>query len=188
MIKSVLLAVLLFASFSNILAADGLIAFQYSNSLGPVRRWNNERADSSFTVGLFAGNLTGGPNVNAVPLATVKIFDTDSGGTGLFQYQGENNAVIPIPGSTPGQPAVLTLRIWRGPSFATAVERGEYTFTISALGGPNPNPPPSDFPVPDLLGNDGEGFRGTPVLIPEPSTYSLGIAGLGALAMMRRRK
>jgi hypothetical protein len=131
-------------------------------------------ASSSFTVGLFdaAGTL----------LTSTTLVGT----TGLFL--GDE---VAVPGSPAGSRPTLTVRAWDGPSFAAAsTHRGEASFQVQPLGGPNPTPPPPAIFTPGLTGFGSEATGIGIVLqpIPEPSTYALGIAGLGALAMMRRRK
>lgn len=184
--KALLTLAALAAVASSAFAADGTISFLYFGSgTGadtPVKKADGTATDSSFTVALFAGNQVG--NNSATPLATASIFQN----TGLFQSAGGD---VAIPGSTPGQSAVVTLKFYDGGSFATAAtQRGEVSFTTQALGGPNPTPPPPAFTSPDLGGaTAGVGFHGiTLVPVPEPTTYALGMLGLGALAMIRRRK
>ena len=153
--------------------AQGTITF--ANFSNPILLPGGSPADSSYTVGLFkASDLS-------APLATTTIFQN----TGLFQYDGPD---IVVPGTVAQQTVSLTVRAWQtsSGSFAANGIKGEGTFTSQPLGGANPVPggvPPA-FTAPDLTG-----FQGfTMVNVPEPSTYALGIAGLGALAMMRRRK
>jgi len=140
--------------------------------------------NSSWNVGLFVGNQVG--NDAAVPLATTTIFGAGTGAdpaTGLFQYSGSDVDLGAT--TTPGQAAVVTVKAWKGgTSFATALNRGEVTFSTLPLGGVNPTPPPPALTAPTL--------DNMPVLhtrdVPEPTTFALGFAGLAGLAMIRRRK
>jgi hypothetical protein len=139
-------------------------------------------ADSAYTVGLFT---SGGTLVTSTTIV---------GNTGLFL--GDE---VPVPGSGPGTTPTLTLRAWQtaSGSFASSPIKGEVAFVTSPLGGPNPTPPPPTIFTPFLTGlgprNVGTTFTeaqniGLIMTVPEPSTYALGVLGLGALAMMRRRK
>jgi hypothetical protein len=164
--------------------AQGTILFSNADLTGPTGTYNAiikmpdgvANADSSFSVGLFLG---------ATQLATDTIFGT----TGLFL--GSGDAVV-VPGNNTGSTPTLTVKAWEtsAGSYDAAVTgnkiRGELSFTTRALGGPNPSGPAT---VPADMGNFGNPATGIGfVMVPEPSTYALGIAGLGALAMMRRRK
>jgi len=133
-------------------------------------------ANDTYTVGLYrTSDLT-------TALATTTIFLN----TGLFQFSG---ADVVVPGTPANTGAALTVRAWQtsAGSFAAAVIKGEESFTSAPLGGVNPTPPPPALTSPDLSGAGAIGFDGF-TMVPEPSTYALGIVGLGALAMMRRRK
>jgi hypothetical protein len=163
--------------------AQGTILFSNADLTGPSGLYNasiyywDKPADSTFTVGLFLGHTL---------LATDVFFDDV---TGLFLGTGEP---VVVPGFTTGSTPTLTVRIWEtsAGSFDAALtgnwKSGEGSFTTRPLGGPNPSGPPTP---PVDMGNFGNPITGIGfVVVPEPSTYALGIAGLGALAMKRRRK
>jgi len=140
-------------------------------------------ADSSYTVQLFKTSDL------ANALATTTIFQN----TGLFQFNGPD---VVVPGVLANSSADLTLRIFQtaAGSYAAASAAGSgrifgtESFTSAPLGGVNPTPPPPALTSPDMSGAGTLGFDGLILQTPEPSTYALGVLGLGALAMMRRRK
>jgi len=131
------------------------------------------------TVGLFlAGNNT------PVAITTLRT------GTRPEVFVGTQDATIT--GAAPGSPANLVIRAWStsAGSFAAAqtingAQWGEAAFTSKALGGINPNPPPPSFTAPDIAPFPGLEMEQT---VPEPSTIALGVLGVGALVLARRRK
>jgi len=106
--------------------------------------------------------------------------------TDFVPNTGYLNAIdVTVPGFGVGSSPIFVVRAWEtGKTFATSANRGEHApFTAGPLGGPQPPNPPAT--PPDL----GPGFTGFTIApVPEPTTYALGVLGLGALAMMRRRK
>jgi len=148
-------------------------------------------ANNAFSAGLFwkdaSGNYTlanlAGDGVTPSTTPGVQtVWRTAAGSEGTFQ----NAILVEIPGKPAGSSATFQVRAWltsQG-SYANATIRGSSgDMTLTGLGG---NPPGGGAPVtaPALNNLGFTGFQVTP----EPSTYALGIAGLGALAMMRRRK
>jgi hypothetical protein len=135
-----------------------------------IKRPDGTGAGAGFTAGLFKAS-----DLNT-PIATTTFF----GNTGFFATANE----VAVPGSPAGSTASLIVRAWEtaAGSFGASLTRGESTaFTSLPLGGPNP--PNPAIPSPDMRGF--QGFQ--MVTVPEPSTIALGVIGIGAL-LLRRRK
>lgn len=136
-----------------------------------------------FTVGLFnaAGSLIGS-----------SLLRTDLNS----QFFATGSQTLTVPGVEAGSTANLVVRGWQGPgTFAEAKATGRAymdeisfagnAFTSRPLGG---TPPGGGLPItpPGMTGwgpESGAGFE----LIPEPSTLALGVLGIGALFLRRRR-
>jgi hypothetical protein len=147
------------------------------------------------TVGLFYNNNLLGSTLLGTTAAGAPFFVTPS----LQELQIKDAAgAVPAPGSTP----TLVIRAWttESGSFAAAQtdttgnlgQWGEWTFTsppISGAGTP-PSTPPDLTTWGNALGNNpsflNTGYQLT--VAPEPSTIALGVLGLGALVLARRRK
>jgi hypothetical protein len=132
------------------------------------------------TVGLY-----GGPS-GALESALTLV------GTGSFIAPGRyNGGTVTIPTVAGGANATMQVRAWSGVSYAAALTTagafaGKSALWTQTLGGPSPTPP---NPITGVPGVNGFALTQTagPV-IPEPSTIALGLLGLGALALFRRRK
>jgi hypothetical protein len=94
---------------------------------------------------------------------------------------GYVNAVdVMVPGVGAGQTASLQLRAFNGADFASSAIKGQSGTIDVSLGGGN-------LPPAALAGLSGFSLAGGSPVIPEPSTIALGVLGLAAL-MVRRRK
>ncbi|HAB19808.1 MAG TPA: hypothetical protein PLX89_14610 [Verrucomicrobiota bacterium] len=107
-----------------------------------------------------------------------------SDGTGnMLAFDGIFSlGVIPIPGSTPGQPASVILRVWdnsTGATYATALERGSVVVTFPAVGAATA---PSNFVL-------NSNFTGGPMLcMPEPNSVALAALGFVGVILLARRR
>lgn len=140
-------------------------------------------AGAGYTVGLFLAS-----DVNfANPLATTTFRTTTAQEVFIA-----NVPDVPVPGTAPGSTANLVVAAWNtsAGSFLAAKngagnEWGMESFTSRGLGGPNPDPTQPAIPSPDL----GPGFTAFEmnVNVPEPTTVALGVLGVGALFLRRRK-
>jgi hypothetical protein len=153
-------------------------------------------AAGSTTVG--AGTLPGGVTVGlfeagaTVPLVTTQLRSDTPANAAFFATSTQTATTSSPVGSTPQ----LFIRAWTTASGGFAAARtaqggqwGEWSFTAQPLGG---TPAGGGLPVPTPgvtgwgPGTDNGGFSLIPA--PEPSTIALGVLGVGALVMARRRK
>jgi hypothetical protein len=152
-------------------------------------------ANDNGTVG--AGSLTGGATLGLFVNGSSTPFFTSILGTTTAQSPYAVNPAsgsVTVPGTTPGQQIPLTIRVWQGSSFATAQSTPgqnwrEWTFTTKPLGG-DPGNGGLVITPPTLTGwgpETGTGYE-LNVTVPEPSTIALGVLGVGALVLARRRK
>jgi hypothetical protein len=136
---------------------------------------------AAYSVGLFLADST-------TPLpGSVSSFFNGTGAQAEFNWIINPNPEVSVTGSAAGSSPSLFVGAWRTAdgTFANAVATGasgrSAAFTAQPLGGPNPAGGPP-FPTPPTT------FQGfTITLVPEPTTMALGMLGLGALALRRRK-
>jgi hypothetical protein len=110
---------------------------------------------------------------------------------------GSGGGLVDLAGNT-GTPIAYQVKAWSlssGASYEAAVASGAGYGGKSPIGGVTPAvggaPVPSLFSstagTPEFVGQLSAGFDMVP-LVPEPSTIALGLLGLGAIVLFRRRK
>lgn len=134
-------------------------------------------AGANFLVDVLVKNPTSG-NFETVlrnGAAFTGVAPLTGNNAGLFNASG-----MSVPFIAPGAGAEMMVRAWdvtSGATYASALYKGDVTFTVAALGGAGT--PPS---LPATLAN----FTSF-TLVPEPSTYALAALGLGSLLLFRRK-
>jgi hypothetical protein len=176
---------------NNILNASGQTyragVFQDNEPLVP----NDPKGDStigaggSISIGLFLPGSTTPLNYTDGTAAVTTGRTTSA--PEVFARTGD----VVVTGTAPGATTTLVVKAWStsAGSYEAAqningAQWGSQTFTSKALGGTNPNPPPPSFFTPDMA--PFTGFE-MDTSVPEPSTIALGVLGIGAL-LIRRRK
>jgi hypothetical protein len=151
------------------------------------------RGANQFRIGLY----TAPAGTTTESLFTLVAVATNSSlSAGRFQYGGGG---FDIPGNT-GQPIAYQVKAWSlasGTSYEQAVNSGLGYGGKSGIGAITPtasstSPAPALFGPgganpPDFVGQLNAGVELVP-LVPEPSSIALGLLGLGAIALFRRRK
>jgi hypothetical protein len=164
--------------------AQGTITFFSANPINlPVPpQGTGLGVGAGYTAGLFLANDRN------TPIGTTTFLT--AGGEGYLDAKD-----LVVPGFLTGSSnARFVVRVYEtGKTFDASTVRGEFDgtantgsgigFTTGSLGGPVAGSPPA---LPPDLGPNFQSFN--LVVVPEPSTIALGVLGLGALAMMRRRK
>jgi MYXO-CTERM domain-containing protein len=139
---------------------------------------------ADYAIGLFFKNADNSYSLANQPDGSSGIGAFRTTTTGDTPGTMTGPVTVAIIGHAAGTPATFQIRVWKSSegAFDQATTRGSSgDYTISQLGGTTSAG--GLIATPNL---NGLGFRG--FQLPEPSTYALGLAGLGALAMMRRRK
>jgi len=143
-------------------------------------------AGGSISIGLFLPGSTTPLNYSdGTPAVTTGRLTT---APEVFARTGD----VIVTGGAPNSSVTLVVKAWSttAGSYENALnvngaQYGQATFVSKALGGTNPNPPPPSFFTPDMA--PFTGFELDTTIVPEPSTIALGVLGVGAL-LLRRRK
>jgi len=195
--KLLLLAVLAVTAVSAM--AQGRVSFRNGASTSFYISTNNAvgtasnlmSGTSAYRIGLYASPTTGATEGS---LTLIGLATNSAALPGRFL--GPSPYAITAPGYTAGTPITFQIRAWSfagGLSYeealtAAALSPLDIALGVSALGTTTPTPAPS--PAGELwgtsLGNLTGGFEIKP--IPEPSSIALGLLGLGAIALFRRKK
>jgi len=134
------------------------------------------------TVGLFEAGAT-------VPLVTTLLRSDTPANSAFFATATQTATTSQAAGTTPQ----FFVRAWQTSAGSFAGARagggqwGEWSFTSQPLGG---TPPGGGLPVPTpgMTGFGPGNINGGYELVPEPSTIALGILGVGALFLRRRKQ
>jgi len=165
-----LLVTLCAAFIASAAFGQGYIIFNNGSGSRVMMPDGSTRAPLGTPVGLFLVTPGAAPGVGGTLVLATNTYTA----TGLYN-SGNREIASPV-GSTPS----LQARAWIGDSWETASLRGSGpTFVSDPLG-------TATAPGP-LTGNDPE-FGGPLQIVPEPSTIALGLLGLGAIALFRRKK
>jgi len=188
--------------------AQGTITFYNNNIIDPT-------TGAQYRAGIFQDNapnvfgdpkgdstIGAGPTISIglfLPGSTTPLSYTDgtpavtTGRTASVPEVFARNGDVVVSGTPPNSTATLVVKAWStaAGSYEAALadkgarwQYGTETFTSKLLGGVNPNPPPPSFFTPDMA--PFKGFE-METNVPEPTTIALGVLGVGAL-LLRRRK
>jgi hypothetical protein len=168
---------------ATVAMAQGTVNFANSVTFGTaadrlVRNPDGTPATGSLTTdpATLVAQLYYGANAGSLSAHTAAAARFRPGSTGLWL-----GGTRTLTGFAPGTTLTLEVRAWdmrTGATWDTASIRGQsgtFTYTIPL----DPLSPPAAYFM--------EGMRGF-TLVPEPSVIGLGLIGVGALFMLRRRK
>jgi hypothetical protein len=130
------------------------------------------------TMGLYTAGST-------TPFATA-LFRSDANGAFLGNPSSQT---VTVPNAAAGTFPSLTAKAWTGASLATALYSGTWTWTVTRPLGGDPGGGATPILPSGLagLGNETTSAGLLAPLVPEPSTIALGILGVGALFLRRRK-
>ena len=195
--KLLLLAILLGTAVSAL--AQGSVSFRNNASTSFYFRTNNfagtvglMSGTNAYRIGLYAtpGTISTSNSLTLVGLAT-------NSAALPGRFLGPSPYVLPA-GYAPGTPITFQIRAW---TFSSGMSYEEALLNVSN-GSVNPfdlwvgasdlgtvTPSDAASPVALLFGAAPlvSGFEIHPYIIPEPSSIALGVLGLGAMALFRRR-
>ena len=202
--KKALLAVAAVTMAASVYAqssTDGNVILQNFNiAVSPGATTGGSNGNGTYNTPIFqfgnqtgAGLLAGGAKLGlfitgqTTPLATA-ILGT-AAGTSPYTATPFSQPVT-ITGSAPGTTPSLTIKVWQDTTktfdqaLAAGLQTGSWTFNAPPLGGTPSGGTPIQTPTLTGFGAiDGSGFH----LTPEPSTVALGVLGIGALFLRRRK-
>lgn len=175
-----------FCSLAAVIGAfgQGQILSQNNAATAITNKVTGLRAATTTIVGFY-----GNPNPSATPSSPGWVL---AGGTTNLLAPGQFLGGTRIYSGFPiGTPAAFQVRAWLTTgSFANyeAAFNGDPNglFGQSVVMQITPNDPAGTAPPPTFLGSGFQAF--TIDVIPEPSSIALGLLGLGAIALFRRRK
>jgi len=189
--------------------AQGTIVFQNRNiptASGsgtynvPIWEYNPAVGIQQNGAGDLAGGVTVGLFTQGGTLIGSSLLRTDVAPSLNSSFFATAAQTLTVPNSAPGSTPTLLVRAWQGADFAAAkagttlqwmdeTTNPENTFTSRALGG---TPAGGGLPItpPGMTGWGNENGQGLELFqnVPEPSSIALGVLGVGAVALMRRRK
>ena len=146
-------------------------------------------AAGTYEFGLYVGPA--GSQASALTLVATGLNGNWPASSGLDGFFNAGNPLT-LASFPAGTAIAFQVRGWEatlGNSYEAALPNaGSHLFGESALGSVTPTAPPN--PAAPLFGNTGGGLVPAfgMAVVPEPSTFALGALGVGALALIRRRK
>jgi len=189
--------------------AQGTIVFQNRNiptASGsgtynvPIWEYNPAVGIQQNGAGDLAGGVTVGLFTQGGTLIGSSLLRTDVAPSLNSSFFATAAQTLTVPNSAPGSTPTLLVRAWQGGAADAAAAKAaglqymdettnpENTFTSRALGG---TPAGGGLPItpPGMTGWGNENGQGLELnQVPEPATIALGVLGIGAVVLMRRRK
>jgi len=170
---------------------QGQIIFQNGTSTAITNSTTSDKAVTSTRVGFYINANTSATTLDS---GWVRIYTTNLSAAGIFLGGTRTLTNDTGTASFPGGTAVaVQVRAWLTTAqftdyeTAKAVEGALPTSRFGVSGVLNITPAVIGNPAPNLINNGLQPFLITPG-VPEPSSIALGLLGLGAIALFRRRK